>query len=245
MKLDHPLPSHVEIIDREKYIIQRAKGKKVLHLGCVDRSFLGEKLSADRWLHKKLVDVGQNVVGLDNDDEGIEKLREIHPDMKFIVANVEELEEIGYQEEIDLIIGGEIIEHLANVGNFLTKIQLLMSPDTILILTTPNAFRYQNMILSFFKRESIHADHNYWFSWNSLKTVLNKFGLHIEKTLVANIHPKVVFKQDDSITRKIQKLGFGIIDTLITKLIIPFVPFWSDTLIVEVKKGSSVEGNNE
>ena len=235
-RFDHSLPADGKIVDRDEYLIKCSTGKKVLHLGCVDTGFLDEKIRADEWLHKKIVDIADNVIGLDNNIEGINQIKEIYPDMKFIAGNVEELDQIVFEDAFDIIIAGDIIEHLANVGKFLYGIRHIMSHNTTFILTTPNAFRYQNLVLSLFKKESIHPDHNYWFSWNSLSTVLAKFDLHIEKSFMYNIYPKVVFKRRDNIIRTIQKGGFGIVDMVISKLVIPFVPFWADGLIAEVKK---------
>ena len=61
-------------------------------------------------------------------------------------------EDLTQEIQFDIIIAGDIIEHLANVGKFLFGIRHLMSHNTTFILTTPNAFRYQNLVLSLFNR---------------------------------------------------------------------------------------------
>ena len=240
MKFEHNLPTKVKIVDREKYFLEISRDKKILHLGCVDQGLTKDKQKFGTWLHEKLVQISSDIVELDYDKSGIEILQKNYPNMKFVLANMEELDKDTFSASFDIIIGGEVIEHLLNVGKFFESMNNIMDKNCKLILTTPNAFRYRNLLLSIFKKEAIHPDHNYWFSWSSLNTILNKFGFRIEKTFLYNIYPKFSIKPEDNIICKFKKLGFRIIDTVITKIVIPFVPFWADGLIVVVVKKKSI-----
>lgn len=57
--------------------------------------------------------------------------------------------------------------------------------------------------------------------------------------MVCIIYPKIFIKKEDNIIRRRQKCGFRILDALISKIIIPVVPFWADGLILEVRKKES------
>lgn len=87
MKFEHVLPPKVEIVDRERYILQAVAGKRVLHLACVDSGLLNERLLDDKWLHKKIVDEGQVLVGLDDDAGALKKSDDIGNGLHYLSKN--------------------------------------------------------------------------------------------------------------------------------------------------------------
>src|SRR5438128_450146 len=105
-------------VDRETFLVQAATSKRVLHVGCVDAGLLSDRLMTGAYLHGRLRAVAAELWGLDTDSEGVHQLRELG------FQNVQE----GSAEEppaglprgyFDVIIAGEIIEHLRNAGRFL------------------------------------------------------------------------------------------------------------------------------
>ncbi len=65
--------------------------------------------------------------------------------------------------DFDIIIAGEIIEHLGCPGAFLRSTRFIMNTKTDLILTTPNVFSLKLFFHTSLRREKIHNDHNYYF----------------------------------------------------------------------------------
>ena len=53
-------------------------------------------------------------------------------------------EELDYVP--DVIIFGEVIEHLMNLETALTNLKKVMSKDTLLIISTPNCFSFDAII---------------------------------------------------------------------------------------------------
>jgi hypothetical protein len=57
----------------------------------------------------------------------------------------------------------------------------LFRPQTELLLTTPNATSLSNIIANLHHQESVHPEHNYWFSYHTLSSMLNKYGYQIKQ----------------------------------------------------------------
>lgn len=122
--------------DRLDIILKYARGKKVLDCGCVDTLKEIENPRKD-WLYGKLVEVAKKVVGVDLQEEGVRKLRE--KGYEVICADVTTMD-LG--QKFDVIVAGEIIEHLPNQGLFLKNMKRHLKRDGVLIITTPNALAF-------------------------------------------------------------------------------------------------------
>ena len=79
------------------------------------------------------------------------------------------------KHNFDVIIAGELIEHLPDTLRFLTDLKKLY-PGKKLLCSTPNTTSLSNMILSLFNRESCHKDHLQVYSYKSLSTLCRVAG---------------------------------------------------------------------
>jgi len=132
----------------------------------------------ERLLHgqlDKVTGAGQ-LWGLDMSAEGVRHLEELGFG-NIICANVEDMSEQIRDMEFDILLAAEILEHVANPGLFLENLAAAMSDSTELIMTTPNATSLRGFIYSMLRREKVHPDHNYYFSYRTLQQLLAKFGL--------------------------------------------------------------------
>jgi 2-polyprenyl-3-methyl-5-hydroxy-6-metoxy-1,4-benzoquinol methylase len=162
------------VVGRMEEILRIAENKKVLHLGCVDYPFTAQR--GDDLLHGKLAKATRELWGLDASAEGIEQLRAMgFPNL--VCADAQHLPAGALPNDFDLVIAGEIIEHLASPGDFLLSVRALMSPQTEFLLTTINAFGAKTFMQSVLGREKVHSDHNYYFSYFTLKQLFEKCGL--------------------------------------------------------------------
>ncbi|MGH9877724.1 MAG: class I SAM-dependent methyltransferase [Nitrososphaerales archaeon] len=166
----------VRVVLRVPEILRLCANKKVLHLGCADMPYTlrrGEDL-----LHKRLAKVTDRdkLWGLDISEEGVRILSQMGFD-HVVHGDVERMRAEFPQIDFDIILAGEIIEHVANPGLFLKSITSIMSKKTELVLTTPNAFAFKQFLHSMMRREKVHEDHNYYFSYRTLKQLLEKFDL--------------------------------------------------------------------
>ena len=79
---------HVRVLDRHELILSLVKGKRVLDLGAADNLHMDEKRQNDEWLHEEICRVASHCVGVDTDEECVERLRESGYDIR--VGDVEE-----------------------------------------------------------------------------------------------------------------------------------------------------------
>ena len=163
--------------NRDSLIIQKSKNKNVLHLGATDAPYTKEKLEKNLLLHTHIEEVSSKVVGLDIDKESIAFLSKkgINNIHYFDMNNLSEL-----NMEVDVIIFGEIIEHLENLGIAFENIKNAMHNNTELIITTPNLFYLHNPLQILLKNhELVHHDHKVGFTYGIINQLLNANGLEI------------------------------------------------------------------
>jgi len=174
-------------VDRLAYTSGQCAGKKVFDLGCLDETAYTVKqgTAGDYWLHKRIAEQAQWVVGIDNSplvpDDGLKTF-----DNAVIVrADVYDLLSVDATlngehltvADADVIVAGELIEHLPNVMDFLSQFTADKLRGKTLIMSTPNATSAYNAIMALVRRESCHEDHIGVYSYKVLSNVMRKCGL--------------------------------------------------------------------
>ena len=171
------------ITQRTDYILQACAGRTVLHLGCADMPYTKMRLKDGTLLYSMIDQVAQRQYGLDLSSEGIEILRKAGKD-DLAVSDVQLLidQKPFGETRYDVIVAGEIIEHLSNPGLFLESLKpLLADSQTRLILTTINAYCAYRFFYSLVMRnESVHPDHVSYYSKKTLTCLLDRHGYAIE-----------------------------------------------------------------
>ena len=154
---------------RENFIVDRCRGKCVLHLGCVGFTCLPADVRvrlAPRSLHHRLTAVAGKVVGVDWCEEAITACKRLGVFDNVLCGDVTRLEELPLKPEFDVIVAGDILEHLDNPGLMMKGIRRLCRPDTEVVLTAPNAFGLPNFlryILGVFREGPDHVlTFNHW-----------------------------------------------------------------------------------
>lgn len=105
---------------REKIIIKYIQGKDILDIGSV-----GQTNEYDLW--DVLKEHSVNLTGIDTNPSN---------DQSVICGNMETYD---FKKQFDIIIAGDVIEHVNNQGLFLKNINKHLKKDGYFILTTPNA----------------------------------------------------------------------------------------------------------
>lgn len=129
------------------------------------------------WLHRRVREVARRAVGVDIDEEGIRAARE--QGFEIVVGDVQDLE-LG--ETFDVVLAGELIEHLSNFEGFLESVHRHLAPDGQLVITTPNAFCYTNFIYRYGFRPRVHHEHTCWFCEDTLRQLLDRYGFRVVET---------------------------------------------------------------
>lgn len=180
------LPPTQLLHGRFDFLINISRGQRVLHLGCVDTGLLEERFQRGELLHQKLQAVATDLWGVDVNQEGIEFLQSKGFGQLFTsdVSDLHQIEALR-EQEFDLILAGEIVEHLLNPGLFFNSVAHLMKPGhTRLVVTVPCAFRVSTWLWLLRGVEFVHPDHNYWFSYLTLRNLLVKTGYTLETMYV-------------------------------------------------------------
>lgn len=157
---------------KDDLIIERCKNKRVLHVGATDTPYHLEKAKKNKLLHQRLQVVCKELVGIDIDKQSIEELKQFGINIFHGDILTGKYEVDFKKHKFDFIVLGDIIEHLENPGLALDNIKKLMSKNTKIILTVPNAFSYMNIKTPFTGKEKVHPDHVFWPSY---KTMLRLF----------------------------------------------------------------------
>jgi predicted TPR repeat methyltransferase len=178
---------------RQDFVLNACRGKRVLHLGCVDSGLTVERFQRGELMHQKLDQVAGELWGVDVDAEGIAFLRD-HGFEHLLIADISSSDTRESQAEpdatmsllqaqaFDVILATEVLEHLPNPANFLAAVQRLMtSGRTQFIVTVPNAFRVDTLLWMWRNVEYVHPDHNYWFSYATITALLRKAGFTVEE----------------------------------------------------------------
>jgi predicted TPR repeat methyltransferase len=181
-----PLPAPIPLVQRVDHLLDRARGRRVLHLGCTNAPYTATGLVDGSLLHLRLHDVAAELHGTDIDRAGLDALAAQginhlhHGDLRTLRTPLSTL-------TFDLIVAGEIIEHLSNPGSFLDDVKQVMSANTSLIITTVNAycgFRMAQYALRGRggRAEPVHPEHVAYYSYATLTRLAADAGLHVVDT---------------------------------------------------------------
>ncbi len=87
------------------------------------------------WLCKALSHVG-NVTGIDLSPKGIERAKAESPEVTFVAGDL--FEHRFEDEQFDLVVSQEVIEHVTNQNAFLSLVWRYLKPGGYFVMTTPN-----------------------------------------------------------------------------------------------------------
>jgi hypothetical protein len=175
-----PIDFHAVIPKRVSYLCEIAKGKRIVHLGCLDhKELIDDKVNAKQWLHKELTEVSSACIGIDINTETLNYVKEKYGIDNILIADMMKtsIPEIS-NHQWDYAILGELLEHISNPTAFLKSIRDSYEGciDKI-IITVPNAFTQSNFRNSNKNKEVINSDHKFWFTPYTLASVMSASGI--------------------------------------------------------------------
>lgn len=158
-----------------QFAVSHCQGKDVLDLGCVHHN--PENYKSKYWLHKALKQVARTLDGLDLYEDGVNYLRKLGYNVMHGNA-----ENFHTDKDYDVIVAGDLIEHLENLSGFLNSCKAHLRPGGKLLLSTPNPWYWRFIIkAALFKgRVNPNPEHTLWMCPTVLEQLLARHGMKVE-----------------------------------------------------------------
>lgn len=167
------------VLDRRAWLRGLARDRRVLDLGAADNRHVAGHQAEGLWLHADLAEVAATCVGIDLDPDAVAALRKEGWDLR--VGDVEGLD-LG--ERFDLVVAGELIEHLPNPGLLLASARRHLAPGGQLAISTPNAFALHarpGLLAPLARTRGIHPEHVAWYCATTLRQLLTLQDWEVEE----------------------------------------------------------------
>jgi 2-polyprenyl-3-methyl-5-hydroxy-6-metoxy-1,4-benzoquinol methylase len=161
------------IPDRLAYLLELAEGRRVLDLGVVDHTSQSDR--RDHWLHGQLAKVAGTILGIDIIENEVELLRQRGFAVECMDVTAGELPE----GEWDLIVAGELVEHLACPGGLFDAAASLLAENGRFILSSPNPYALWRVVQNLRNRPYENADHSLLLSPWGIVELAERAGLRL------------------------------------------------------------------
>lgn len=150
--------------------------KDVLDIGPAELMGTTNKDKLKNSIHYNISCVAKKLLGLEKNIEQVEPLQQMGYNIRHGNA-----EQFDLNEDFDVIVAGELIEHLSNPGLFLDCARKHLRKDGVFLLTTPNRFSLpeitailvHNYITNYNKDIAKHVT---CYDENLLKALLSRHG---------------------------------------------------------------------
>lgn len=169
-------------INREDRILNLCRNRRVLHLGCVGftDSTTQEKVGLARESLHASVSAISTCEGVDLDEAAVRFFRDNGIFDNVRCGDVEELAKIYPSgAEFDVVLAGDIIEHLSNPGRMLDGVRILLAQDGVLVISTPNAFGLPAYLRFLTGRFREGMQHVLCFNPVTLSQLLERHGFEV------------------------------------------------------------------
>lgn len=159
-------------MNRIDAILERVNGPTVLDLGCVQPN--KDNIGDEDWLHGRLVDAYDRVVGVDIDERAVRKLN-----TQGYTVHHADVEAMNLDIQADTVVAGELIEHVSNPGLLLDRIGEHTKPTGNVILTTPNPWAIVHLRRHIDGSFTINDEHTAWYGPQTLRQLFARHGFTI------------------------------------------------------------------
>jgi 2-polyprenyl-3-methyl-5-hydroxy-6-metoxy-1,4-benzoquinol methylase len=192
-------PSITRAKDPFAIIDNYARGKKVLNVGSaggVEGYLPG---NTEHWLHERLIQVAESVVGIDIDTQNLAHAKKHgYPMMN------ENCETMNLGQKFDLIVMSDVIEHVNAPVTAVSNLIQHLGEGGKLLITTPNATAGATCIRSMTRRRiNVLNDHVAVYYPEHFQVICDRIGVkltemhlfdHMDKRTVGNRFKSILFR---------------------------------------------------
>ena len=166
------------MVARLPWIRQRCAGLAVLNLGCMHAPNTRGSIRRALNLHHTLCGVCARLTGIDIDLSARDLMPPDTPSHDIQEADVchqNQLAAAVAGRPYDVVVAGELLEHLPNPGLCLQAVAAIL-PAATLIVTVPNALAWAVARRARRGVEAVHAEHVCWYSPRTILSLLERCG---------------------------------------------------------------------
>jgi len=117
-------------LDRIAFITEAVRGKRTLDIGCVEND--ADHYTREEWLHNHVLKSASACLGIDILEAEVESLKQKGYNVRF-----HDITKAPLEETFEVIVSGEIVEHIGNIDGLLSNCRRSLEPGGKLILSTP------------------------------------------------------------------------------------------------------------
>lgn len=171
-KMLHPIPD-VPVVMRGQWIVEQCRGKVVVNFGSDSGS-----------LHGRIKEVASTAFGVDKSG---------NPDLRIDLDD--DFYSLYHMPAANIYVVGEIIEHLISPGAFLKRLRWIMRHEGAegceAIITVPNGMSSMVSYHAMRGMENVNSDHVAWYSYHTLKVLIEKCGFELKEFYWYNGKPVI------------------------------------------------------
>lgn len=158
--------------DRISPLLEVARGKRVLDIGCAG----SDALTSVDPVHGRIARAASSSVGIDIFEPGVRRLAE--RGHRVFTASAEDFD--LPEKDFELATLGDVIEHVSNPGKVFESVNRHLVPGGLLAVTTPNPFSITLMLKMILRRPyAVNSQHVFWFDPALLAGLLGRSGFEI------------------------------------------------------------------
>lgn len=161
------------VADRIAYLSQLARGRRVLDIGAADHDASSSERA--RWLHRELANVASYCLGIDILPEAVETLASEGYNVRTCDITRETVE-----GTFDLVIAGEVIEHVGRPGDMFENVAALLDRDGRFVLSTPNPFALHRVWRGCRGDAADSVDHIAYYAPSNVLELAERSGLALD-----------------------------------------------------------------
>ena len=173
--------------DRNGYLSKQVSEKTALHVGCCDWPLTESRIESGQLLHGMLCSSANSLVGIDLSTDGVRILKK----NGYSNVMIMDAEDLTLDSKFEVLVAGDVLEHMSNPGNFLAKAESVLEKDGTLIIGVPSALTANNIRPWIRRDERVHVDHTFYFSPKTLAALCARYDFEPTK-LIFTVQPATV-----------------------------------------------------
>ena len=176
-------------------LLRHCKERDVLHLGCSSGRYIEARIERGSLLHSTLHGVAKALAGIDLDADSLRVMNERLGYGNLFHGDVEQLEKVPLNKRFDVVLAGDLLEHITCPGSMLEGIKRFLRQDGKVIISTNNAFGLNYQIRRWTGSFKEHFEHVCFFSPETLLHLFERHGYTIVEMHGAYTEPPYTFSQ--------------------------------------------------